>query len=159
MWFMPLLTFVKNAEMIEAKIYKTCRCRGLNDTVARLIIAQGMLESGKFTSGLFKNHNNIFGMKMPRKRPAKFIAGPAVKNIPPKNEGTTPYAAYNTVEDSVNDLIDYLHYVRFAFTASTPREYVTFLWKKNYFGGLYRHYLTGVDTFFNQIKNKNYENP
>ena len=33
-----------------------------------VVFAQAVLETGHFTSKLFKNANNLFGMKMPRKR-------------------------------------------------------------------------------------------
>lgn len=107
--------------------------------VCQFIASQGRLETGNFTSSLFKDDNNCFGMKIPVKRKTPYIAGPAtlgkVKNAPPKSEGTTNYARYLTIEDSVGDLVNWLQYNKVDYTKiKTPTDYANFLKKKGFFG-------------------------
>jgi len=58
-----------------------------------IVLAQAILESGTFTSSIFKTKNNMFGMKVPRKR----------KTFATNKEGYTGYATYASWIDCVKD--------------------------------------------------------
>lgn len=58
-----------------------------------IVLAQAILESGNFSSSIFKENNNLFGMKLARKRRTLAIG---------KHRG---HAVYRTWLDSVNDYI------------------------------------------------------
>jgi flagellum-specific peptidoglycan hydrolase FlgJ len=56
-----------------------------------IVMAQAKIESGHFSSPIFKENNNLFGMKLPESRKTTAIG---------KNRG---HAKYNTWQDSVKD--------------------------------------------------------
>ena len=58
-----------------------------------IVLAQAILESGTFTSKIFKTKNNMFGMKVPRKRETFAI----------DKKGYTGYATYASWVDCVKD--------------------------------------------------------
>jgi uncharacterized FlgJ-related protein len=59
-----------------------------------VVFAQAVLESGHFKAPIFIHKNNLFGMKVPKKRETTAI-----------NKGTKGYAKYNTWECSVDDYL------------------------------------------------------
>jgi len=63
-----------------------------------IVLAQAILESGTFTSNIFKTKNNLFGMKVPGRRETTAI----------NKKG---YASYSTWLDSVRDYKLYQDYV------------------------------------------------
>lgn len=66
----------------------------LNRIVApEVVLAQSRLETGHFRSDLCRGHNNLFGMKLARRRPTTAL-GSTEKD----------YAAYRTWYDSVKDV-------------------------------------------------------
>lgn len=58
-----------------------------------IILKQARIESGNFTSKVYRENNNMFGMKYPRKRPTVAIG---------ENRG---YAVYNTWQEGVLDYV------------------------------------------------------
>jgi len=67
----------------------------------KIVFAQALLETGNFTSYVFKTNNNLFGMKMPGKRPT-------VAKKPKKKGG---YARYDSWIQSVEDYKLFQDYV------------------------------------------------
>ena len=63
-----------------------------------IVLAQAILESGTFTSNIFKTKNNLFGMKVPGRR----------ETTATNKKG---YASYSTWLDSVRDYKLYQDYV------------------------------------------------
>ncbi len=78
-----------------------------------IVFAQAVLESGNFTSKLFKTQNNLFGMKVPHKRQTTAI-------------NKRGYAKYNSIDDSI---IDYSFYQQYAMKRKemSRHEYLVFL--------------------------------
>lgn len=58
-----------------------------------IVLAQAILESGTFTSNIFKTKNNMFGMKVPKKR----------QTLAVNKRGYTGYATYASWIDCVKD--------------------------------------------------------
>lgn len=58
-----------------------------------IVLAQAILESGTFTSRIFKTKNNMFGMKVPKKR----------ETLAVNKRGYTGYATYASWIDCVKD--------------------------------------------------------
>lgn len=78
-----------------------------------IVYAQALLETGHFSSSIFVENNNLFGMKKAYRRPTTCIA---VKN---------GHAQYETWQDSV---IDYLIYQRiYLKQVKTEDEYLSYL--------------------------------
>ena len=65
-----------------------------------VVFAQAVLETGHFRSKLFQNSNNLFGMKLPRKRETVAVG---------KTQGG--YAKFNSWESSVYDYSLWQNYV------------------------------------------------
>jgi len=59
-----------------------------------VVFAQAVLESGHFKAPIFTTKNNLFGMKVPKKRETTAV-----------NKGKKGYAKYNTWKCSVDDYL------------------------------------------------------
>lgn len=90
----------------------------LNFKYPHIVLAQAMLESGRFKSGIFKENNNLFGMKEATSR----------LNLA---QGTNHnHAAYKNWEDSV---LDYALWCgTYANSASNEEEYYAILQSVGY---------------------------
>jgi len=85
----------------------------LNVRFPHIILAQAHLESGKFTSKLFVNNNNLFGMRQARLRPTT-------------NKGSrNGFAKYDHWRDSVMDYI--LYYAVYMHKFKTEEAYYAYL--------------------------------
>ena len=84
-----------------------------------IVFAQAVIETGNFTSGLFKSQNNLFGMKMPGRRETTAIG---------KNKNG--YAKYINVDDSI---LDYYLFQQFVMRKKkmTRKEYLAYI-SRNY---------------------------
>jgi len=89
----------------------------LNLKYPHIVYAQAVLESGSFTSKLFKENNNAFGMKVATQRPTT-------------NKGAeNGYAYYNNYFDCI---VDYAFYQsKFLSKITSESEYFNYL-KQNY---------------------------
>lgn len=125
-------------------VFDTAKACGLNDEQARLIVAQAQHESADFTSHVFNTDNNLFGMKVPSVRSKKYIAGPS--KIIRASEGATPYAHYDSVSNSVKDLILSWHaYNKTDWTKiHTAEQYAAYLKSKGYYGDSEENYYTAL---------------
>jgi flagellum-specific peptidoglycan hydrolase FlgJ len=59
-----------------------------------IVFAQAVLESGHFKAPLFINQNNLFGMRIPKKRETTAI-----------NKGKQGYALYHNWDSSIDDYL------------------------------------------------------
>lgn len=55
-----------NSSFTKEALIEEIKCHGFK--YPELILAQALLETGHFKSTIFKENNNLFGMKQPRKR-------------------------------------------------------------------------------------------
>ena len=77
-----------------------------------IVLAQAKIESGNYTSVIFKENNNLFGMKLARLRPTTLIG---------ENKG---HAVYTTWKESVYDYCLY----QSSFNFKTEDEYYHILY-------------------------------
>ena len=90
---------------------------GLNIRFPHIVFAQAKLESGYFKSTIFKENNNLFGMKIATRRPTTNKG---------ENRG---HAAFDSWKESV---VDYAFYqARYLGEIKTEGEYIQYL-KANY---------------------------
>lgn len=99
----------------EIELYEYIK--SLNIAHPEIVLAQAKIESGNFKSSLFLQHNNLFGMKLPRKRATVAT-------------GKTPsgFAKYKSWQYSV---IDYALYQTYSAKNLTEEDYIKFL-NRNY---------------------------
>lgn len=91
-------------------IWKIALTRGLLLSQAKLLIYQSAHETGNWKSYAYLEDNNLFGMKMPVKRVTLAT-----------RSGNSGYAHYNSVNDSINDMIDWLSYNKFEMPANDSK--------------------------------------
>jgi flagellum-specific peptidoglycan hydrolase FlgJ len=100
---------------LDQQIYNAAINEGYSPTTAKIIVAQARLESGNYSSPVYKKNNNLFGMK--------FVAQPLAQqgSLAPYNERSESckkdnvcgnkdhYAKYSSPTDSIRDLIGRLY--------------------------------------------------
>ena len=132
-------------------IYDIAIKNGFNPSSAKFIAAQARLESSDYNSNVFKNNNNMFGMKYVKQPLA--VRGTQV----PVNERQSGdvdynyYAKYRTPEDSVKDLIERLYNKTINGVSpsqlrdsATIDEYAKNLKQRSYYGGTAEKYAAGL---------------
>lgn len=105
-------------------IYNIARCEGYSKQAAIILVQQSQLESGNFTSNLYKNGRNMFGMKKPFKRPT--LSKEYEYQLP---EGA--FATFNTLAESVLDRIMWDEYFKID-SSLNGIEYLTSVQEKGY---------------------------
>lgn len=132
-------------------IYQAARDSGVPDTVARLMIAQSQQETGSWTSDVYLDDNNGFGMKVPSIRKDPYMAGPSAHVM--TAEGSVPYAHYNNLSDSVKSLVSWIQYNKINYSdIDTPEKYATVFKNKGYYGDALSTYLYNMTQFYAKIK-------
>lgn len=109
---------------------------GVKPQQARFITAQAGHETGNFTSAIYKENNNCFGMKFPRLR--KTMATGI-------NKG---HAVFNSLHDCIKDFLLYYRFVSLLEVYSSIEEYVSALKKRNYFEADLNEYVRGCKLFY-----------
>lgn len=152
------------AQQIDQEIYNAATAAGFMDQAARFIVAQARLESADYTSNVFKNNNNMYGMKYVAQalatrgtlaplseRSASCKAGGACKN-------SDHYAKYATPADSAKDVINRLYQKTLRGimpaqlkTASTPDVFADLLKKRGYYGVTVEQYAKGLKAKLKKI--------
>jgi uncharacterized FlgJ-related protein len=97
-----------------------------------IVFAQAVLESGHFKAPIFTIKNNLFGMKVPKKRETTAI-----------NKGKKGYAKYHSWDSSVDDYLLWQEFTLKNKNQLTKNQYLSLLGKiyakdKNYVSSLKR---------------------
>ncbi len=111
-------------QITHEKLYEQILSSGIK--FPEVVFAQAVLETGHFKSKLFREANNLFGMKWPKKRETLAIG---------KKKGN--YAVFENWISSVNDYQLWQDYILRNKTEITQKEYLQILDKiystnKNY---------------------------
>ena len=114
--------------------------RTVPDHTAKLITAQAMHETGVFTSRLYKEQNNLFGMRQPTVRETRSTGG---------RDG---WANFATLEDSVQDLLLYFKEFGLKPTWKEPNVFVKEIREKGYFTDPYIDYFNAVRSHLATVK-------
>lgn len=89
------------------------------------ITQQSVLETGNFSSKIFKEFNNGFGMGVPRIRKSLRIGNYLASN-------GENFSTYKNFEDSVSDYLLYAEYFKMPTNFNRPEQFVDFLVSKGY---------------------------
>lgn len=137
---------------LDTMILQSAIAEGFSPKAALLIVAQARYETGDYTSFVFRNNNNLFGMK--------FVGQPlATQGTPaPKSEGDY-YAKYKTPVESVKDLVGRLYkrerkgigYEQLR-NVSDSTEFANKLKQRDYFGVSAEQYARGLNAKLLKIK-------
>lgn len=131
----------KEARIIQHyKIIRDNLPSNVPDDTAKLLTAQAMHETGNFTSRLYKEQNNLFGMRHPTVRDTLSL------------EMRNGYATFARLEDSVQDML--LYYKEFNLTPSwkEPAQFVKEIRAKGYFEDNYLPYFNAVRSHLSTVK-------
>jgi len=158
-------------EQIDQQIYLTATANGFTDISARLIVAQARLESSDYTSNVFKNNANMYGMKFIGQALATrgTIAPINERSAKCRNTGDCAnsdyYAKYTSPQDSASDVIVRLYSKTIKGVTSeqlknakTPIEFATLLKQRGYFGVTASQYATGLKSKLKKISVQTIEN-
>ena len=135
----------------ESIIYNQAVRRGVPDTLAKLIVAQSKLETGNYKHRFFKIGNNAFGYSADKNSKWQIKPGS-------KADNGIPIAQYSKVEDSVNELVDWIkrrqregRFPKDLSEIKTPSQYGTMLFKANYGGTSAKQYSDGSSVYFKSV--------
>lgn len=131
-------------EEIGSLIFNTATYNGMPPALADLIEAQSKHETANYSSNAFLKNNNCFGYK--------FVSGSHYQvGAGIKSTEKDPYAAYATIEDSVDELCAWVNrrqiqgkFPKDLSTIQTPIEYATLLKNCGYFGDPLQNYVSGL---------------
>ena len=117
-------------DQAQQVIYDTLRqSYGLPDTISKLITAQSGHETAGWTSNVYQTLNNCFGFGY---------------------TGGGNYYAYNSIEDSVSDLVNWLSNNAPGFQNITDADaYATALKNGGYYTDTESNYAAGIQNWFN----------
>ena len=81
-----------------------------------VVFAQAVIETGNFTSALFRNANNLFGMKLPKKRETLAVG-----------KEKRGFAVFESWTHSVNDYLLWQDYILRNKDIKTKKDYLAYL--------------------------------
>jgi len=123
----------------ENSIWEVLRSKGYSDQVIRNWIAISKMETGNFSSRLYKEDHNLFGMKRPQTRQTTAV-----------NPKTDTWAAYVDDKGSAEDIVLYMEARMYpkdfpGYQAeSSLDQQIRFMKEKGYFEEPYLQYLNLV---------------
>jgi hypothetical protein len=119
-----------------AKVFTTLTALGFTTQQASFITAQAGHETGGFTSVIFKENNNCFGMKFPTIR--KTFATGVLHG----------HATFASLSDCLKDFLLYYKFVKLLDTYSSIDSYVKALKERNYFEADLNQYIAGTVLYY-----------
>lgn len=125
-------------------ILATLKRRGYSDRMASYWVAVSQFETANWTSKLYTNSNNLFGMMFVNNKRPNHQSGEVQAS-----EGM--FATFRSRADSVKDLADYMDYMKYPKDFETLLDLIQFMAKKNYFyAPNLEAYYEGVRRYYNQ---------
>ncbi len=142
----------------DQTIYDIAVKNGFTPQAAKLIIGQARVESANYTSQVFKNNNNMFGMKYVGQKLAQR------GTLAPSNErtagdvNTNYYAKYASPQDSAKDVIERLYTKTMGGVtpaqlkaADSAETFSNLLKARGYFGGTATNYANAIKGSLSRI--------
>lgn len=114
---------------------------GYDPALAKMIVAQSRHETGNYTSKLFLDWNNPWGMMHPLKRTTA-------------SAGANPsgFATYENLDDAARDYVYYLQALGYNQSYPDVRAFVSELKKKGYFEDNLTTYMSSVNSIYKSLK-------
>ena len=123
---------------ISNLIFNIVTLAGYSENFGNIAVAVARHETGNYTSPIFKENNNLFGMRLPKQRDTTAIG---------KNRN---YAKFDTLEDSIEDYTMYLAYFDYPKTFDNVADYVDYAKEKGYFTDTKENYLSALQRWIVQ---------
>ena len=144
-FWMRLRTFPQSQSQTPAKVKELIEkdAEGLfSASQIPFIVSVSAFETGDFKSPVLVENNNLFGMKLPKKRPTTATG---------ENRG---HATYNSLTDSIVDFYLWHRYVNFP-EVNRLRRFIRAMKDRSYFEADFNHYLKGASHYFDKYYNFN----
>lgn len=135
----PSITQEKNV-IIHYKVIRDALPTTISNDTAKLLTAHAMHETGVFKSRLYREQNNLFGMRHP-----------SIRETLSKGE-LDGWANFETLEDSVLDLLLYFKEFGLKPTWKEPAAFVKAIKSKGYFEDPYLPYFNAVRKHLAKVK-------
>jgi hypothetical protein len=119
---------------IEEQIMSILIDSGYTINEQKIIIAQAKLESGNFSSPLYRKSNNAFAIH--KWKDSKYALETRIRA-----EGCACFASYRNVREATLDYLDYRKY-KSVPREESPQRYVAYIKSKNYFTAPESEYLS-----------------
>lgn len=119
----------------------TDRLPDLSDTARMIIVAHAMHESGVFSSRVFIENNNAFGMHYPEKRETTAIT-----------QDEKNFAVFNSVADSIDDLKLWFDFNNEVMEFEKPAAYAAKIREYGYYTDSYVNYAASMKIHFETVK-------
>jgi len=113
--------------------------KGLSEKEARFWISVSAHETAGFTSPVYNENNNLFGMKQPEERKTTSLG----------QKGN--YASYENDEDSIKDIMLWIEARQFPKEHGTIRQLTSDMKNKGYFEAPYLEYTNAVLKWHKQL--------
>jgi len=121
---------------VDELIMEVLKSLGYTNLQATWMVAQAKHETGNYTSAIFKENNNLFGMKLAKVRD---------KTATGENRG---HAVYETLEDSIEDLDLWFDYHKgLPSEIETVEQYSEWVRSKGYYEDTYDNYTKGLKSW------------
>lgn len=111
-----------------------------SDDVIKMVTAHAMHESGNFKSRLYKQQNNLFGMRHPVIRDTL------------SQRDQNGFATFANLEDAIKDLLLYFKEFKEGPKYAKVNDYVKMLNENGYFTTNYIDYFNPMRTHYNKVK-------
>ena len=143
---LSLLLLFRNAKTSSPQtvIRKRLKAKGYSDEFANWWVAISDHETGTWTSLLYINANNLFGMRQPRQRQTLSLGPVDWKGMPMAVITDQSYSSFVSLENSVDDLVLYFQAQNYPKNFISLYELISFMKKKGYFEAPETLYLTSV---------------
>lgn len=115
--------------------------KDLNIAYPEIVISQAILESSNFTSNLYTQNNNLFGMKIARIRPSTAY----------RDKNNSQYACYDNIYDCVLDYA--LWQAKYCRGSNNENDYYSLLKDSGYFSD--PNYIQSLKYIRNNLKSYN----
>lgn len=131
----------KEARIIDNyKIIRGSLPDSVPDEFIKILTAQAIHETGFFTSKLYIENNNMFGMTQPVIRETLSIG---------QKDG---FANFTSLEDSVKDMLLYLKEFKLKPNYKEVKDYVKDIREKGYFTDTYLNYFNAMRSHLTKVK-------
>lgn len=132
------------------KIFDIIRSFGFNEVLTTFVLSQAAHETAGFTSSLYRNDNNAFGMTFA----GQSLAKQSTRSFIDSSGKKVFYANYGTINESVADFASWYSRHRnkilsLPITINSLKDYVRFLKNNNYFEAPESEYLAGSQRYYN----------
>lgn len=109
------------------------------------IAAMAQHETGNYTSDVYKNDHNLFGMKW-----TNGARGQVATKGSASGEADF-YAHYSDDSESIKDLLKWFSYTNFPTTVADANQYASELSKRGYFTDTLTNYATAISKWLSKL--------